>query len=248
MINVFVGLNDIAKVVKMRAISKRAFLLLVLLVCGAGLGVASLTSWTVNLILPIRLSGMYQQLANYGESSGKMLAEVKLNHTMILLNDSVTTENYLVLTQESLRPNVRAEISFGDLRPRLIDGNLSWTGSMTLNESKTLYCLLAFDVDGTYEMRSDFNATSSDGGCDGVHVVYRITVQDGKITEVADEDGLALAPRNMMSLTYPRNFMCAPDLWMMKKLTDSPRNVAASLIAQIPCQTRTQRILLLSFR
>ena len=187
----------------MRVYSKKMFFSFLLLTCVAGVAVVALTTWSLDLILPIRETKIYQQLVNYDNKPGKPLPCVRLNHTIIVSGDTPVIESVLTVTKKTdLPPDVKIEINFGALTPRLIDGNLTWSGQMYANQTKTLYTKLAFDTDGTYYVDSQALAYSlSDGHNEGSFAGYYITVQGGKITQVTDKNGLELTPNTQIEAT-----------------------------------------------
>lgn len=182
----------------MRVYSKKMFFFLVLLVCMIGVATVELTTWSFGLVLSIPKIRIYQQLVNYDIINGKPMPCVRLNHTIVVSTDTPMIENILTIDKSTdIPPDVKIEISFGEVIPRLIDGNLLWSGQIYANQTRTLYARLAFDANGTYLIHSEalagFHSLSM--GLEGVSASYYITVQEGKITRVADKDGLELTPK-----------------------------------------------------
>ena len=147
-----------------------------------------------------KIGRVYQQLFNYdnlGNSSRKMMPAIKMNYTIVLSNESADVENILTVCKWNMLPVARMEASFGDLKPDLIEGDLTWTGLMTYNETKIFNFKLALSTDGAYEMRGEINTTSLEGGeapLEGIHLTYNLVVKEEKIIKVADEDGIDIAP------------------------------------------------------
>ena len=190
----------------MRVYSAKRFSLLFLLSCIVGIAVAVLTISCFDIILPNPRIRAYEILVNYDEASGKPLADVRLNHTIIVMSDNTTIESILTVTRRNdWHPDVEIEMLLGTastLIPRLLEGNLTWSGQIYSNQSRTLKIRLALDADGTYYIGSQAVSYSlSDDSGEGSTTTYYVTVQEGRITKVADKNGMELVPHAQMA-TY----------------------------------------------
>lgn len=179
----------------MRIYTTGKFGLLLSLGCILGVIVVGFTTWSMDIFFPIRKIIVYQQLANYNLPSSKMspVDWARLNHTIMISGDNVI-ESILTVTAktEPPYPNVKIEIYFGtypQLIPRLVDGDLAWSGRMHENETITLQTTLALDDDGKYFIGGQAISYLSDGTKEGFGTVYYVTVQEGRITQVTDELG-----------------------------------------------------------
>lgn len=182
----------------MQVCSKKKFFAVITIMVVMGILAVSLTTWSFEIIMPIQRFRFYQQLVNFGhnDSYGKLQACVKLNHTIIVSSNAPEIESILVIIQNSdYFPDVHIAIRFGSLIPRLISGNDSIVEVMYANQTRTLCTRLFFDTDGTYVLDSEALAFSlSDGSYEGVFGRYYITVAEGRITQVADRNELAMSP------------------------------------------------------
>jgi hypothetical protein len=123
-----------------------------------------------------------------------------MNHTLIVRDDSTVVENLLAVYKGAeVWPDVSINISVSSdsgQTVRIVEGNLSWSGQMLMNQTKILNLKIDFASDGNYTIYSMAISDSldPDGGYEGTGMRWYITVQGSKIVRVADNDGLPSHP------------------------------------------------------
>ena len=179
----------------MRIYTARKFGLLVSMSCIIGVIVVAFTVWSMDMLFPIQRMVIYQQTVNYDLPSSKIspVDWVRLNHTILVSNHNVI-ESILTVTAktEPPYPNVKIEIHFGtypQLIPELVDGNLTWSGQIHKNETKTLLTILRLTSDGKYFIGGQAVSYLPDGTSEGLGTIYYVTVEEGRISQVTDELG-----------------------------------------------------------
>jgi hypothetical protein len=180
----------------LRVYTARKFGLLFSIGCIIGVVVVAFTVWSIDIFFPIKRMVIYQQTVNYDIPSSKIspVDWAQLNHTIIVSDDNVIESVLTVTTKtEPPYPNVKIEVYFGtypQLIPELVDGNLTWSGQMHENETKTLLTTLKLTTDGKYFIGGQAVSYRPDGTSEGFGTVYYVTVDGGRISQVTDELGV----------------------------------------------------------
>lgn len=136
----------------------------------------------------------FVQLVNYDMSGSKLSAVrwAQINHTIVVLDDR-TIESILTVTAiaEPPYPNVLIGVYFdpsGFKVPRLVDGDLEWTGALHHDQSVVIRATFELNEDGKYFLGS--KAVSYLGLAEeGLGAVYYVEVGDGRIVKVTDQNG-----------------------------------------------------------
>jgi len=179
----------------LRIYTTRKFGLLVSISCIIGVVVVALTVGSMDILFPIQRIIIYQQTVNYDVPSSKIspVDWARLNHTIIVSGDNVIESVLTVTTKtEPPYPDVKIEIYFGtypQLIPELVDGNLTWSGQIHENETKTLLTTLRLTSDGKYFIGGQAVSYLTDGTSEGFGTIYYVTVEGGRISQVTDELG-----------------------------------------------------------
>lgn len=136
----------------------------------------------------------FVQLVNYDLPKSKISAVrwTQINHTIVLLAER-RIESVLTVTAitEPPYPNVLIGVYFNppDFKvPRLVDGDLEWTGAVHRDQRVVVRAIFELDEDGKYFLGS--KAVSYLGLAEeGLGAVYYVEVQNGRIAKVTDQNG-----------------------------------------------------------
>ena len=167
-----------------------------LLSCVVGVAVVGLLGWGTSsfLVSETRSQTDFVQLVNYDMSGSKMSAVrwAQINHTIVLLADR-RIESILTVTAitEPPYPNALIGVYFsppGFKVPRLVDGDLEWTGAIHHDQTVVVRAVFELDEDGKYFIGS--KAVSYLGLAEeGLGAVYYLEVGNGMIVKVTDQNG-----------------------------------------------------------
>lgn len=203
----------------LRLYSTKEFGALLLVSCVVGATVVGFTIWGIDTLFPIGIPKVYSQIANKQtlerQAMGRMGLPMpypwaEINHTLIILNDTVieSTLNVTAVLElgregayapSTVNFTVIVEFSLGSsdaLSPTLIDGNLSWSGEdLPVNQTRILKAILALDKgDGIYCIGGGtrwiryFQTLGGDisHSMEGYGTAYWIIVEDERIVKVMD--------------------------------------------------------------
>lgn len=193
----------------MRVYSTREFVGLLLVSGIVGGMIVGSTTWVVNTFFSPGIPTVYHQIVCQPPwDEGKIMSYpwAQVNHTIIILNGTVI-DSMLNVTAVLEPPRDRYDVNFtvkllfsfhrynATLSPTLIDGTLSWSGDLRVNQSKMLHTTFALDKgDGVYYIYGGAGWVGyfqTEGGetsraSEGYGTRHWIKVEDGKIVKVMD--------------------------------------------------------------
>jgi len=189
------------------------FGVLVALSCVVGILLLTITISSIFSFFPIRRITAYYQLINYDSPISKPspTSWARLNHTVLKLGDA-TVESVFMITMISNPPYERVAVEIGfddpwtytedDPAPQIQSGNQSWSGragaDLQVNQTITIYTKLDFNFDAKYAIKCQVaNYDPVGGSNEGLHTIFYITVEQGKIISVTDESG-QIPPSNTL--------------------------------------------------
>ena len=168
-----------------------------------GLVITAFVGWGVQSLFSTHLVRAYHQLVSAGQpTTGKLMPHrwASINHTLIVL-DIRNVVSILTITAEETPyvNNNTVKIDFDDPytyssddpAPTVLEGNQSWSGifdtDLSINQTIVIWTRLRFDSDARYFVGGRVLSYSSNVIVQGYGTFFYITVEQGKITKVADE-------------------------------------------------------------
>lgn len=183
----------------------RKFGVLAISSCVAAILLLIITTSSIFDLFPVSQSIAYYQLINYDLPTSKPspLAWSRLNHTVLKL-DNATMVSTFTVTMHAIPAyeRITVEVGFDDPKtyteddpiPEIQAGNQSWSGikdiDLQVNQTITIYTKLHFAFDSKYSILGRaVNYDPISGSNEGVHTLFYVTVEQGRITNVTDELG-----------------------------------------------------------
>lgn len=177
-----------------------------------GLVITAFVGWGLQSLFSTHLVRAYYQLVSAGQpTTGKPMPHrwASINHTLVVL-DTRNVVSILTITAEEapFNKNNTVKIDFddpytyssNDPAPTVLEGNQSWSGifdtDLTIGQTIIIWTRLRFDSDATYFVGGRVLSYSCDVErpqgyiVQGYGTFYYVTVEQGKITEVTDEQGM----------------------------------------------------------
>lgn len=173
--------------------------------CAAGALLLVFITWSIFSFFSIRRVVVYYQLVNYDQPTSKPSAAqwARLNHTILILDNNIVESLFTVFVKGAPPyQDVTIETNFDDPwtytnddpAPQILEGNQSWSGrfgeDLHVNQTLAIHTKLRFDFDAKYCISGQ--ALSYDclgGSSEGLRTIYYVTVEQGKIVKVTDEQG-----------------------------------------------------------